>query len=291
MFQATFTVTAARRAEKTQLAARAGWGYRGPMGAPAPTVTAIGGAQIVAALRQLGVEPSDTLFVHSDLRCALRIAGTSVEAKVDTLLDALVDAVVDGVLAMPTFSYSFCQGQDFDVDATPSTVGLLTERFRRRPGVRRTADPLFSAALLGAIPDPWSDLFEPGDSDAFGERSVFAFLRARRAKLAFVGASFEYCTYVHHVEQRLGAPYRYFKEFSGKVGGRAVTARYFVRRLDQDVETSLAGLADELVARGDVRRAALPGMSLMVADVTAVDRAAVEAVARNPDFLLARGRP
>jgi len=261
------------------------------MGAPAPTVSAIGATEIVAALRQLGVEASDTLFVHSDLRCALRVAGAAVDEKVDTVLDALVDAVGDGVLGMPTFTYSFCRGEKFDLDASPSTVGLLTERFRQRPGVRRTADPLFSAALLGPIPDAWRDLFEPGDTDAFGDRSVFAFLREQRAKLAFLGASFEYCTYVHHVEQRLGVPYRYFKDFRGEVAGRAVTARYFVRRLDQDVETRLSPLGDSLLARGRARRIALPGMSVTVVSAEAVDGATAERLSENPDFLLARGHP
>jgi len=259
-----------------------------------PVITS---SDIVAALRALGVEPSDTLFVHADVRCALRVAGDSIERKVDTLIDALDAAVPRGVLAMPTFTYSFCRGEQFDVDATPSTVGLLSERFRRRPGVRRTVDPIFSAALRGTLPDAWErDLFEPGDQDCFGERSVFALLRESRAKLAFAGAGFEYCTFVHHVEQQLRVPYRYPKDFTGKVvsGGAAhdVRARYFVRRLDEDVETLLGPLGDALLAGGGARRAVLAGgLPLIVAEAAAVEAVACRRLADNPDFLLERGHP
>jgi aminoglycoside 3-N-acetyltransferase len=255
----------------------------------------IAAADIAAALGDLGVRPDDAIFVHAGLRGALRVEGASAEEKVDTVLDGLARAVPDGILAMPTFTYSFCNGEHFDVDETPSTVGALSERFRRLDGVERTADPLFSAAIQGQAPARWRQaLFALGDKDAFGPGSVFALLREQRAKIVFLGVGFEFCTYVHHVEQLLDVPYRFHKKFHGTVsrGGesRAAGATYFVRPLDEDVEPFLDPLGDALLENGGARTAALEdGPELMVCDAAAIERTVEQRLAENPDFLLTRG--
>jgi aminoglycoside 3-N-acetyltransferase len=250
---------------------------------------------VTSALRDLGVRPDDTLWVHSGLQTALRMAGATPAEKVSTLLDGLDRAVADGVLAVPTFTYSFTGGEDYDIARSPSTVGVLGERFRRRPGVRRTADPIFSAAFRGSLPGAWARrLFEIGDTDCFGERSVFAYLHEVDAKILFVGIGFAYCTFLFWVEQRLRVPYRYFKHFTGVVrdGDRVVatSARYYVRDLEADVESFFDPLADALVESGAARRATLSrGPSLLVASARAIEDEAVRRIRENPDFLLRRG--
>jgi aminoglycoside 3-N-acetyltransferase len=222
------------------------------------------------------------------------VAGETPGEKLDTMLAALDLTVPEGVLALPTFSYSFTRGEDFGVRSSPSVVGVLSERFRSRPGVRRTADPIFSAAIRGSLPARWAHLFEPGDTDCFGERSVFAYLRDVDAWLLFVGVGFAYCTFVYHVEQRLRVPYRYFKEFGGTIrdGDAAVraTARYFVRDLEDDVENWFDPLAAALVESGAARRASLPrGPALLLTTARAVEAEATRRVRQNPEFLLRRG--
>jgi aminoglycoside 3-N-acetyltransferase len=258
-------------------------------------VGVIPAGEIAATLRGLGVERDDTMFVHAGLHGALRVAGATAGEKVETVLDGLSAAVPDGTLVMPTFTYSFCNGEDFDPDSTPSGVGALSERFRRLPGVRRTADPLFSAALRGPVPERWeARLFAAGDKDCFGADSVFAFLREAGAKIVFFGVGFEYCTYVHHVEWLLEVPYRYPKEFRGAVRSgdeaREVTATYLVRPLDEDVESFFDPLADELLATGGARSAVLgDGPGVMVADTAAIEAIVAQRVEENPSFLLTRG--
>jgi aminoglycoside 3-N-acetyltransferase len=249
---------------------------------------------IANALRSLGVAPGDTLWVHAGLQTALHVAGRTPAEKLDTVLDALHLAVPEGVLALPTFSYSFTRGEEYDVTSSPSTVGVLSERFRSRAGVRRTADPIFSTAIHGSLPPGWAHLFEPGDTDCFGERSVFGYLRHVDAWLLFVGVGFAYCTFVYHVEQRLRVPYRYFKEFGGTIrdGDRLVPARarYFVRDLEADVENWFDPLAAAMVESGAARRARLArGPALLLTSARAVESEATRRVRENPDFLLRRG--
>lgn len=250
---------------------------------------------ITAAVRGLGVEPDDTLFVHAGLQHALRVEGATREAKLATIVRALTDSVADGVLILPTFSYSFCEGEAFDVHRSPSRVGVLTEHFRGLEGVRRTADPIFSCAVRGDLPARWArELYGIGDKDCFGPRSIFAHLVEVGAKLLFLGVGFEACTLVQHAEQRHGVPYRYTKAFSGEVRDGAtvseVTARYFVRRLDEDVENFLEPLGAALETSGRARAQALPrGPRLLVVDAPAVVDEARRRLDREPDFLLRRG--
>ena len=253
----------------------------------------ISAADITDAVRRLGVQPADTLVVHSSVRAALRVAGDRVTDKLDTIVDGLRETVADGVLIMPTFTYSACEGEPYDVQQTPSTVGALTEHFRRRPGVRRTADPIFSNAILGSLPAGWEHLFEIGDVNCFGDDSAFAYMRDANAKLLFFGVGMDYCTFIHNVEQRLGVPYRYLKRFRGLVrdGAEAeVNADYFVRRLDGSVELYMAPLQESLLRSGSATQSALPdGPTLLITDAASVVATVRDEIGRNPHFLLRSG--
>jgi aminoglycoside 3-N-acetyltransferase len=267
-----------------------------PPASPAPAPSAITSADIAAALAGLGVRPDDTLFVHAGLQGSGRIAGARSRDKLGTIVDGLTAAVAGGTLVLPTFTYSHCWGNDFDRDRTPSTVGQLSEHFRSLPGVRRTFDPIFSTAVLGPVDAPFEDaLFTPGDRECFGERSIFAQLLARDATILFWDVGFGYCTFVHHVEQRVGVGYRYLKPFTGTVldgeqpPARVVT-RFLVRHLDQEADPHFDPLAEDLLATGAARRAQLPGgPTLLVARCRAIAEASERGVAANPLFLVRSG--
>ncbi len=255
----------------------------------------ISAADIAGALRALGVARGDVLVVHSDLRRCLALEGRGREEKMATLLHGLREAIgPDGVLAVPTFTYSYCRGEDYDVATSPSTVGALGEHVRRLPGVRRTADPIFSTAIIGALPDRWEEaLFSIRDTDSFGERSVFAWLEETRARLLFLGVGFEFCTFVYRAEQLEGVPYRYMKAFAGSVrdGARAArtTARYFVRDVEAGVENDFSRLERDLRERGLLAAGELKrGPGLLVTDTEAVLKAVREGLSTDPSYLLAR---
>lgn len=258
---------------------------------------AITAADISTALSELGVAPTDTMLVHSDLQSSLRVVGRTVPDKVATIAEGLRGAVRDGTLVLPTFTYSFTRGEDFDVDASPSTVGALTEWFRRRPGVRRTPEPLFSVAIDGPIPPEWEEpLFDLGDKDCFGPASIFAYLEAAEAKLVCYGVDIQALTFAHYVEQRLSVPYRLMKDFHGAVRRadeqREVTATYYVRELTTETEVHLHPLADALLREGRARTSLLPdGPRLLVTDTASVLEVSRRELASNPDFLLRRGHP
>lgn len=251
--------------------------------------------EIAAALGDLGVRPGGTVFLHSGLAGAARVAGSSAAEKLATVIDGCLTAVGSGTLIVPTFTYSFTRDEEFETEVTHSAVGALGEHFRTMPGVRRTADPIFSCAVHGPLPPEWERaLLEPGDTDCFGPRSVFAYLLEADATLVFFGVGFDYCTFVYHVEQRLGVPYRYFKDFSGTIrqGGRSIEAKasYYVRELTPETECCFGPLWSALLAAGAGREASLPrGPKILAVPASAIEPEAARQLAANPDFLIRRG--
>ena len=113
---------------------------------PAATV---GEQEIQTALRELGIREGMNLVVHSALSAIGR-----VECGPEGLCHALMKAIgKSGTLLMPTFTFDLYEGKDFgkpfDIRNSPSSCGLLTETFRKMPGVLRSCDPCHSFAAWG----------------------------------------------------------------------------------------------------------------------------------------------
>src|SRR5262245_56502432 len=98
-------------------------------------------SEIVKALQSAGIKSGDTLMVHSSLKSFGEVDGGP-----ETVIDALLEAVgPQGHVVMPTLTATFSReaetGLAFNPRKTPSRVGIITDRFWRRPGAVRSAHP------------------------------------------------------------------------------------------------------------------------------------------------------
>jgi aminoglycoside 3-N-acetyltransferase len=250
-------------------------------------------ADIVQAFRWCGVGRGDTLMLHADAMALGQLPPMSPQARFDVLFDALDQLLgPDGTLVMPTFSYSFTKGEPFDPAATPSAVGLLSEAFRGRPGVRRSRDPIFSVAARGRLADRF---VEAAADDCFGPDSAFARLAEEDAWLACLACGFDRLTFTHYVEQAVGVDYRYFKTFSGLVRDgpteTPATVRYFVRDLDRDTVIDLSRLKAALAEAGTLATAPVGRVGLSAVRSRAFEAAARALLAQNPSGLIHEGAP
>lgn len=217
-------------------------------------------SDILEALRKVGIRKGDAIFVHSDVAKFGKLADIRDRGEfLDLMLAALKEAVgAKGTIIMPTFSYSFTKKEVYDPDKTPSTVGVLTEHFRKQPGVKRTEHPIFSAAAWGGEKEYFG---HDSAKDCFGQGTIFGKIYKKNAKIVFFGAFFESCTFIHSLEQLFGAPYRFNKSFTGKisVGGkvREETCDYFVRSLDGSANPEFSVFEAHLVKNGFIKRAKL----------------------------------
>jgi aminoglycoside 3-N-acetyltransferase len=159
------------------------------------------------------------VLVHSDLVRGYPIPFVKGQKEkfIADHYDALLHVLGAVDVYMPAFNYQFFTDRRFDVQHSPSEVGVLTEFFRTKIAAWRTKDPVFSFSGTGA-PD-YDDPVKPDAAiDPFRSASFFQYLYDNKALLFHYGSEMKHSTLIHFIERKLGAvPYRYDKHFAGTV--------------------------------------------------------------------------
>ncbi len=214
---------------------------------------------VTDALLSIGVTPGAIAFVHSDAIVAAQFPPMPAQRRLDLLIEAMESAIgPSGTLVMPAFSYSFTKAETFDVLYTRSSVGMVSERFRVRPGVWRSADPIFSVACKGPRA---KELCALPVSECFGPTSVFAALHESNAQIIDLGCSMSRGgTFVHYAETVHGVDYRYNKPFSGTTisadgNSSECSVIYNVRDLKRRSDADLRRLQARLTRESKLRTA------------------------------------
>ncbi len=190
---------------------------------------------IIHALRELGVQNGDHIFVHSNIGFFGKLAGANDEHELYLAFKNAMHEVVGeaGTVIHPTFSYSFCKGQDFDPQITPGICGMLSEMARQDADYTRSLDPNFSIAASGKLAEFFT---EKPDNYSFGKNSFFA--RFMEKGGIFVNLNFDAAsTFVHYAEREANVSYRWDKPFEGNIitNGKAEKATFYhyVRDLEK----------------------------------------------------------
>jgi aminopeptidase-like protein/aminoglycoside N3'-acetyltransferase len=193
-----------------------------PMNATDSIQPAFDEAQLLDGLRRVGIEPGDILFVQ----VSLDALGLPKDCATDDeawamLLRALREAVgAAGTILVPTYTFSFCRQEDFDVASTPtaggpwSTSAGFLEFFRRVPGAMRSRDPIHSVAGLGPRA---AELLGDVSNTCFGPGSIHDRLLRGGGKVCMIGVGLHEATFRHFVEEAVGVPFRYKKLFTGRI--------------------------------------------------------------------------
>lgn len=167
-------------------------------------------------LEQLGwVERGDWIYVVSDMMELAKVyKAQGYRLSLDDILEKLQQLTgEEGTLLLPAFNWDFCKGIGYDYYRTPVKTGALPKAALKRGDFFRTAHPLYSFAVWGMGTE---ELMKNQSKDSFGPGTIFEKLYERQAKVLVIGLSpLAGITYIHHVEQLVGVPYRYNKEFEG----------------------------------------------------------------------------
>ena len=207
------------------------------------------------SLREIGAHDCDVLFVHT----ALKFGVPNMELKNKQILSSLLDILRDlkvSTLIMPTFTFSFCNGKDYDPNTSKSRMGVLNEFFRKQEGVARSMDPLMSVALEGQNKGLISNL----GNDSTGENSTYDKIHyTDGVKFLFMGPRIGDCfTYMHYLEWLYNVDYRYTRTFLGKVidngEEKNVAQELFVRYRNVLPNTKSFDYEDMMVEKGDAKR-------------------------------------
>lgn len=187
---------------------------------PLPTLSA---THVARALVGCGVTTGDVVFLHIDDTMAGLLPPMPAAERFELLIGAALDVIGSkGTLVMPTYTYSFARGEVFDRALSSSTLGAVSEYFRRRPGVRRSAHPMFSVAACGR----YAAAFAEADvKDCFGPDSAFGVLHWLDGKVVCAGRGLHRLAFSQYIEQSNGVDYRSFRRFRGVVAAADGTLR------------------------------------------------------------------
>jgi aminoglycoside 3-N-acetyltransferase len=159
---------------------------------------------LIRDLEKLGVDKQGTLLVHSSMKSI-----GDVEGGADTVLDALSEYMKDGLLVLPTHTWSYIKAENpkFYVEDSPSCIGILTELFRKRPGVVRSLHPTHSVAALGKDAEEFVEGNESFDTPCARDSS-WGKLLDRKAKIMLIGVDLRRNTFIHGIEEWIDIPGR-----------------------------------------------------------------------------------
>ena len=217
----------------------------------------------------LKIEKGDVVLFTSDITdLYLQCQDNGEILDVNILLDHFQEAIgEEGTFLIPTYNWGFCQGKPFDYKKTPSKTGAIGNAALRRKDFIRTKHPIYSFAVWGKDADK---LVAMENIESFGPDSPFAYLEQVNAKNVFIGASLRNSfTYIHYIEQKLGAKYRYSKMFKShyidqnKVDTVKEYAMY-VRDLDLGVVCAPDPFVDTLYANHIVQHGHINGVPFEV---------------------------
>lgn len=189
------------------------------------------------------IQKGQTVDIASDLfNIAKKCMTLKLKFDPNQLIDALCRTVGnDGTILIRTFSWDFCHGLGFDSCKTLSQVGALGNIALKREDFRRTKHPIYSWMVWGKYQNYLCALEE---KEAFGPDSVFAWEEKNRDAVQIVmgNPAVNGITLFHYVEELVGVPYRYIKNFTGPYkdenGSESIkTYSMYVRDLDYEIIT------------------------------------------------------
>ncbi|NLV92594.1 MAG: AAC(3) family N-acetyltransferase [Firmicutes bacterium] len=243
--------------------------------------------QLINHISQLGIKSQDTLLIHSSMK-----AIGPVEGGADTVLDAFIDYMQDGLLVFPTHTWKQINSEYnvFDVANEPSCVGILTELFRKRPGVIRSWHPTHSVAALGKDAEQYVAGEEKWDTPC-PRQGCWGKLYDRRAKILFIGCDLTRNTIIHGVEEwnnipnRLTAEPRPLKILTpaGTLLDRPLYRHY---NPITDVSSNYGKLEAPLVSKGIARIGRFGDARTILCDVVPMVDLTSSFLRRNPDLFL-----
>lgn len=234
------------------------------------------------------INKGDCLYVVSDMMELAKVyRECGQRLNLDELLTDLQGLVgEEGTLVLPTFNWDFCKGVTFDYHKTPVRTGALPKAALKRTDFTRTWHPLYSFAVWGSRAQ---ELLAVDSPDSFGEGTIFEKLEQWDAKVLVIGVgALAGTTYIHHVEQVVGVPYRYNKEFTADyIDGEGVcskrTCRMFVRDLDMDPRhiNGFEPLEKQMYAEGMIQGGMYSRVPCHFLTVRALDKAVAKDILEN----------
>lgn len=242
---------------------------------------------IKKVLKQLGINHGDTVLTHSSFKSLGPVNGGP-----KIVIKALKDTVGNvGTLLFPTYTFEFCKqfnrlGIGFwDIDNTPSEMGIITEVARKQEDAIRTLNPIYSHVIIG------KDKYIYGncdDNNVFGHNSVFAQLHRTNGKILTIGLPPNRSwTLLHYLEERKKVSYRSHKIFSGFIisHNQFKFDKYMFRVRNEFIKTNIEPMISKLIKDGIIKECCVGNCKMQITSAVDFYDAASDIMDDNPQSL------
>ena len=153
-------------------------------------------------LKQIGLGKGDSVFVHSSMKSMGFVRG-GPRAVINAFLEVLE---ATGALMVPTFTFENFQPV-FDLENTPSEMGLITETLRQREDSIRSIHPRHSVSVIGqGAKGLVQDHLYAG---SLGVGSPLDKLSKRGGHILLLGVGHDVNSIIHLAEVYADVPYLY----------------------------------------------------------------------------------
>ena len=169
---------------------------------------------------EMELEPNALVWLHSGVMGLGLLKGG-----LETVTNVFDKVLSDGALIIPTFSYSWCNGENYDPLATECrNMGVYAKDAWKDQRFKRNNNPNFSVSVMDNTVnhEVRNALLSDGVQETcFGKNSSFHNLyllsKDRPGYIMLLGGAHNdvvfRTTFLHMVEEDIGVPYRYIKKF------------------------------------------------------------------------------
>ena len=172
--------------------------------------------KLADSIKSLIDEKDEVIILYSGISSFAHKFGADAKQTTNILLDIFQDVCGNNrTLVLPSYSMEFSKSKIFDLKFTKTETGAIPDCSVLRPEMIRTTHPMQSYTVYGKLKDVLSNL---KTQTSWGNKSVMSWLIENKAKIMVLGVDWHLsCSILHHAEEVLRVPYRYFKRFSGKL--------------------------------------------------------------------------
>ena len=158
---------------------------------------------ILEALLAVDADKCEVLLLHTAMNFGTLAKGMKRRELCEAMYDLICQLEVK-TLVFPTFTFSFANNEDYDVQNSRSSMGILNEYVRKREDSLRSLDPLLSVCVVGEN----KALAEVSGDSSLGKGSFYDRLHnTDNVRIAFLGADELVCnTHLHYVEECVRVP-------------------------------------------------------------------------------------
>jgi aminoglycoside 3-N-acetyltransferase len=240
-------------------------------------------------LQSAGLSAGDLIMAHCSFK-PLKTAGLSPDNVIDAILEIIGP---EGTLMTPTFTYSYAgvwNAMPYNPDTSAGIEnGIISETFRKRPGVLRSGHPTYSAAALGKHAEFLTANRE--FCSPLGKGSSYGDALNLGAKILLIGVGNNRNSMIHHIEAVSGLPYndipfRHFWGDSALVEKDGAAKKIPLVPEYPACSDNFSWLDRELVMAGIASECMICGAPSYLTDARRIRDFILEKLRQKPDCLL-----